>query len=1749
MESEVETPKVVSTPTKSLDGEEIDLSPSDDELNPQRDLSVRYEGMADADVSDELAGTARAFGMSRSSLVEIRQRCSPDVFLEVASAISQLRQKQDKIDELRESMERWNITVLPAIPAKGSDEVSSPASNLVVKTRPRLAQAVAVSAVPLVELLPAKFSAPQMEKFIAHLRSSSLNHVEDERVNLLSSGAIKSITTTLVGRAMVNQFDAREWLDWEPMELAEKLRQVFDNPDSTLMGSVVDWEVHFQQKCFLVLNVRDSSSMLKYVQCVYEVESEARTKTASEEKVVEGLVANLLKAKGGGSVPKANRTIHRKVKDLKPKSIEDFCNQMSRLANKAREVVEEADQWEDRGEAVKQANPAGNQPARQQAGKPSVAKDRSAKVNKFTCDGCGNEAPAPGNSCAKCAGHPDRNASGAWQDSAALKALRRALPHVPHPVLRRKWRTDGSTVPEETLKRMAELSETLRTRRDKGKAHKAAGKYLFSFPNARVGAAEHDDALIPLTLSTTATNGLQVRALLDTGATSENYVSEDVARWISMQETMCNISESDANDKSRVILGGTHMTCNSKGNVKANITIHNQEKNRSETIRCLKFRVIDTNIDMIIGLPSIRKHHLVDKVKNHFRIREISEENFISDIADDPDVSQQCFRDGPTKLECQSNDNCSLCAGLVGDNPTKTVAGRSETPWRTSKLGCTPGCISNLQNDKSPFYTVIDDVGNKFHDQKHHDEDGRSISNSDAPLKLRTVSSQNEVTGLHPSELSENPSVALLFAVNKEPVSELGPSRLTKDDLFTGYSLDDDEVVWKEDPFDFSPNEETDPNQVQVFGSEVLQAQLRSLCKEFTDIFSISVKAEPARVPPMEVKVDAQRWHTNKNRGPPRPQSEVRRAAIEKQVKKYLDLKVIEPSSASEYSQVHLVPKDEPNDFRFCLDFVRLNEATIGVEGWPIPNIPQMIQRIGSRKPRVFGVMDMTSGYHQAPLSASAQALCAFICFMGVFNWLRVPMGLKNAGPYFQRVMATVVLAGILYVICELYIDDVFVFGKDEDEFLANLRSVFQRFRRYNITLNPKKCRLGLAQVEFVGHVISAQGITFSDEKRLKVLNFPLPSKGKQLLGFLGLVNYFRDHLPDMTEKLKGLRSMVTNIKLPVVWTAELEQQFYAVRDLVANCPSLFFLEAEGEVVVMTDASDYGIGAYIYQVVNGVERPILFVSKSLHGAQLNWSTIEKEAYAIFYTLKTHDYLLRDIKFTLRTDHKNLTYLNLESSQKVRRWKLFLQEFNFDMEHVAGVNNPVADAFSRLCTVLPTQEDADWETPTLFRIEAESEVHIPDDAYHKIRKSHNSKVGHFGAEKTVELIIAHEQPWRYMRRHVRQFIRQCPVCQLSNDRKVAVKIAPFTRASYYPMEVVNIDTVGPLPEDEAGNKYILVLIDCFSRWVELYPSPDTSANSAAIILLQHCGRFGVPALIRSDKGSQFVNETIAQLVDLLGSDQDISTAYSKEENAIVERTNKEVMRHLRAIVYDDRIYSKWSTHQLPLVMRILNSQEKTRTGASPAELLFGNSVDLGRYIIHLPSTAPNPDRDLNEHMVLMLDRQRELISVAQETQREFDTHHMVEADPEFTDYPIHSYVLWDHPADNRSKIHLRYQGPFQVVERNQDAYKIQDLVSGKVFETHVTNLRPFNRDSARIQPEEVAQRNSQEFVIEQILEHQGNVSRRTSLQFKVRWLGYGPEEDTWEPYESLRDTEQLHDYLKANKLKSLIPKKFRNSTDA
>ena len=259
---------------------------------------------------------------------------------------------------------------------------------------------------------------------------------------------------------------------------------------------------------------------------------------------------------------------------------------------------------------------------------------------------------------------------------------------------------------------------------------------------------------------------------------------------------------------------------------------------------------------------------------------------------------------------------------------------------------------------------------------------------------------------------------------------------------------DDDDIDWKENPFEIRP-ERAGPESpdellamIQFAGPPEFQEKLRSLCREFIDVFSTSVRSLSAKVEPMVIDIDRAKWEAPRNRLPPRNHSAEKQLAIRTQIDALLRLGVIEESRASEWSQVHLVPKPTPGEWRFTLDFVQLNAATGGLEGWPIPNIQQTLSRLGTLKPTVFGLIDFTAGYHQTPLAAPSRALTAFRTAGGLYQWTRVAMGLKGAGPYFQRSMANKVLVGLVYRICEIYIDDVLIHAPDPEAFLANLRPV-----------------------------------------------------------------------------------------------------------------------------------------------------------------------------------------------------------------------------------------------------------------------------------------------------------------------------------------------------------------------------------------------------------------------------------------------------------------------------------------------------------------------------------------------------------------------------------------------------------------------------------------------------------------------------------------------------------------------------------
>jgi hypothetical protein len=527
-------------------------------------------------------------------------------------------------------------------------------------------------------------------------------------------------------------------------------------------------------------------------------------------------------------------------------------------------------------------------------------------------------------------------------------------------------------------------------------------------------------------------------------------------------------------------------------------------------------------------------------------------------------------------------------------------------------------------------------------------------------------------------------------------------------------------------------------------------------------------------------------------------------------------------------------------------------------------------------------------------------------------------------------------------------------------------------------------------------------------------------------------------------------------------------------------------------------------------------------------------------------------LIRDKFFTLRTDHANLLYLGREdTSPKVLRWKLAIQEFNFHIEHISGVKNIAADVMSRMLDrqdLLDTsmvQSEAHMLMPIL------EEFKIPDDKYRLIGNCHNSVVGHLGVDMTCKKLQDGHGAWPYMRKHVDHFITKCPCCQKMSQIKAAITTRPYTTATLQPMDRIAMDTIGPLPESAEGDQYILVIIDCLTRFVELYACKSADADAAAKCLLDHLGRYGSPYQIQTDKGSQFVNKTIDKVLELIGTEHVISLAHSKEENAIVERANKEVLRHLNGIIYDKNVIHDWPNN-LPLVQRIMNSTIHSSTGVSPAQMLFGNAVSLDKGLFEPTSLIKEREETTNisEWIDKRLAAQATILRVAKEHQEAKDAQHIADNSGRVDEFAPGTYVLTRYPQVSTFKVrgpptkfHTLWKGPLRVVSSKGARYTLINLVTNETEDTHVTNLKEFLFDADKVDPKAVAYKDDREFIIEKVVAHEGNPKVVSTLMFKVRWAGYDEKADVWVPWKEVRLTSQLHEYLRQNRLARLIPRKL------
>nr|CAD2179014.1 unnamed protein product [Meloidogyne enterolobii] len=454
--------------------------------------------------------------------------------------------------------------------------------------------------------------------------------------------------------------------------------------------------------------------------------------------------------------------------------------------------------------------------------------------------------------------------------------------------------------------------------------------------------------------------------------------------------------------------------------------------------------------------------------------------------------------------------------------------------------------------------------------------------------------------------------------------------------------------------------------------------KLKELCEEFGDVFSKSqydlgncTAGEHDIVTTSEEPVTSR-----PHRVPFKYRDE-----LQKHIDQLLASGVMIESDTPWVSNIVLVQKKD-GGLRPCIDFRKLNEITVP-DHFPLPRLETILERVGNC--RYYTSLDLASGYLQIKLSERASRKCGVITEDNVYQMVNLPFGLKNATSAFARVMAHV-LTGLENVLA--YVDDILIYTKSEnfDEHLTALRSVFERFRRFNLKLSPKKCIFASASMEFLGFIVSESGYTPSLRKIETILNLKIPTSVKEVRQVVGMASFFRKHVPNFSTIVEPL-TRLTRKERPFIWGKEQQEAFEKVKKILSEKPVLTFPDYTKPFHIFCDASSVGQGGALMQwdEEKKVYSVICYCSRTLSSSERNWPPVQVELGAIIYALRQFKPFIFMSSIELHTDHKPLAFLlkKAETHQNLARWLVELQNYNIKIVHIAGKQNSLADALSRI----------------------------------------------------------------------------------------------------------------------------------------------------------------------------------------------------------------------------------------------------------------------------------------------------------------------------------------------------------------------------------------------------------------------------------------------------------------------------------
>lgn len=628
-------------------------------------------------------------------------------------------------------------------------------------------------------------------------------------------------------------------------------------------------------------------------------------------------------------------------------------------------------------------------------------------------------------------------------------------------------------------------------------------------------------------------------------------------------------------------------------------------------------------------------------------------------------------------------------------------------------------------------------------------------------------------------------------------------------------------------------------------------------------------------------------------------------AFISQEIERLLEKGIIQESRSPWRAQC-FVTRTENHKPRLVIDYSETINIYTPADAYPMPRIDDLLHKVARNK--VFSKIDLRNAYHQVPLKPSDCALTAFEACGKLYEFTKLPFGCSNAVPIFQRIMDNFIKEHHLKETYS-YIDDTIIGGEtteEHDEALKNFRKAAGQF---GLEINEEKCQFGTTKISFLGHVIENGTIKPDPQRFEPLLNFPAPSTPKELNRLLGLFAYYAKWIPqcsELTQPLRDAREVLTRGKpLPEPAKEAIDKLKLSLANACLAVP-----DQSIPLSVETDASDVGLGATLLQQ----GKPVAFFSRTLTQSERKQSTVEKEACAIVESCRRWRHLLHSVpKFDIITDQKSVSYLygpNKRSkikNEKIQRWRIELAEFHFDICYRSGIKNIVADAMSR-CAQTVDHSFLDKLHQTL--------------CHPGVRRFY-----HYCRSRNIPVSV----------QEVRRIVTNCSTCRECKPRYYKPPPGILIQATRA-WERLSVDFIGPLPSS-TRNRYILTVVDEYSRYPFAFPCSDMSAEIVAKHLFELFSMFGAPGSIHSDRGTQFESKALRQFLARNGVMKTRTTPYHPEGNAQCERVNGTILRTVNLALKNEGLSKLQWESVLPRALASIRALLCTATNMTPHDRLF------------------------------------------------------------------------------------------------------------------------------------------------------------------------------------------------------------------